>query len=577
MKRFISALTIMALAATYSCQKPEYILPDAERQGFTSISAFFTSGQYEGSVLAKLEVTQEMLDEGMLVVPVPYYFPEESDDSGTPMMAMSKVRIRAELDNNCTIDPPLTILDLNEETKFVYTDQYGKSYDLVLYGKRKKSDKASVMGMTITGPACGSFDAFVDNENRKLFLYTTDDLSGCTATMEVSAHASVKTDLSVARDYNEPQKIVIASHSGREYEYVTEKAVPEKIRRGFNVESVRPLFNLDPKSRLGLTDYFADVNPSIAGIEGYLIVCEGDGSTPVYVNGQTGVRLGEITLGSAEPGSIASDDNGNLLICNHIDVDPYEGALNIYRTKSVKTAPELFCTVDGLGVSLPRGGKMEVCGNVDADAVITILYEGIDGITAANQFIQITVTDGKPSDISVKTLAEVSWGSLPVNGAGLVSANGKPDGGYFYASYGRVSLDYIDASLSIRYGTPSTNGNAWAWNTNQVASMCFNNVQYAAMLNLAHFPAWGGIPVLYLYNVNDPSALDGEFDAAPGLVLSTEDMPIETANAVNADDTMSCGDVLITQSADGFKIFIYYYDHYCGAIGGFVADCIKRD
>lgn len=140
-----------------------------------------------------------------------------------------------------------------------------------------------------------------------------------------------------------------------------------------------------------------------------------------------------------------------------------------------------------------------------------------------------------------------------------------------------MSLDYIDASLSIRYGTPSTNGNAWAWNTNQVASMCFNNVQYAAMLNLAHFPAWGGIPVLYLYNVNDPSALDGEFDAAPGLVLSTEDMPIETANAVNADDTMSCGDVLITQSADGFKIFIYYYDHYCGAIGGFVADCIKRD
>lgn len=577
MKRFISALTIMALAATYSCQKPEYILPDADRQGFTSISAFFTSGQYEGSVLAKLDVTQEMLDEGILVIPVPYFFPEESDDSGTPMTAMTHARIRAELDNNCSIDPPLTVLDLNTETKITYTDQFGKSYNLILYGKRKKSDKAYVMNMTLTGPNCGSFDAFVDNENRKLFLYTTDDLSECTAMMEVSAHASVKTDLSVPRDYNEPQKIVITSHSGKEYEYVTEKAVPSKIRRGFNIESARQLFNLDPKSRLGLSDYFANVNPSIASIEGYFIVCEGDGSTPIYINGQTGTKLGEITLGSAEPGSIASDDNGNLLICNHIDLDPYVGTLNIYRTKSVKTAPELFCTVDGLGVALPRGGKMEVCGNLDADAVITILYEGVNGLTAANQFIQITVTDGKPVDISVKTLADVSWGSLPVNAAGLVSANGKPDGGYIYASYGRVSLDYIDASLSIRYGVPSTNGNAWAWNTNQVASMCFNNVQYAAMLNLAHFPGWGGIPVLYLYNVNDPSALDGEFNAAPGLVLSTEDMPIETANVVNAGDTMSCGDVLITQSADGFKIFIYYYDHYCGAIGGFVADCIKRD
>ena len=202
MKRIISAFAIAALAMAYSCQKPEYILPDAERQGFTSVSAYFTSGQYEGSVLAKLEVTQEMLDEGILVMPVPYYFPEESDDSGTPMTAMTHVRIRAELDNNCTIDPPLTVLDLNEETKFVYTDQYGKSYNLVLYGKRKKSDKASVMGMTLTGPNCGTFDAFVDNDNRKLFLYTVDDLSGCTASMEVSAHASVKTDLSVARDYN---------------------------------------------------------------------------------------------------------------------------------------------------------------------------------------------------------------------------------------------------------------------------------------------------------------------------------------------------------------------------------------
>ena len=81
---------MMALAATFSCQKPEYILPDAERQGFTSISAFFTSGQYEGSVLARLDVTQEMLDEGMLVIPVPYYFPEESDAALTSAIMMTR-------------------------------------------------------------------------------------------------------------------------------------------------------------------------------------------------------------------------------------------------------------------------------------------------------------------------------------------------------------------------------------------------------------------------------------------------------------------------------------------------------
>ena len=38
----------------------------------------------------------------------------------------------------------------------------------------------------------------------------------------------------------------------------------------------------------------------------------------------------------------------------------------------------------------------------------------------------------------------------------------------------------------------------------------------------------------------------------------------------------SCGDVVIAQSADGFKVFIYYFDQYAGVIGGFVADCIKK-
>ena len=176
MKKHIFALFTVAVVLASSCHKPEYVLPTADRQGFTSISAYFTSGQYDGSVLARLDVTQEMLESGILCIPVPYYYPEESDDSKTPMMAMSKVRMRAELDNNCSIDPPLSILNLNEMTKIRYTDSKGKVYDLELYGKMKKSDKASITSMSITGPNCGTFDAFVDNENRILYLYTNDDL-----------------------------------------------------------------------------------------------------------------------------------------------------------------------------------------------------------------------------------------------------------------------------------------------------------------------------------------------------------------------------------------------------------------
>ena len=91
---------------------------------------------------------------------------------------------------------------------------------------------------------------------------------------------------------------------------------------------------------------------------------------------------------------------------------------------------------------------------------------------------------------------------------------------------------------------------------------------------LSHFPAWGVAPTLYVYDVTDTSGLKGEFDSCDALVMQTE---IEWFQQTNADDTNSCGDVVIVPSADGYKVFIYYFDQYAGAIGGFVADCIKRD
>ncbi len=577
MKKHIFAILVAALSLASSCHKPEYVLPTADRQGFTSISAYFTSGQYDGSVLARLEVTQEMLESGILCIPVPYYYPEESDDSTTPMMAMSKVRIRAELDNNCSIDPPLSILDLNEMTKIRYTDSKGNVYDLELYGKMKKSDKASIMSMSITGPNCGTFDAFVDNENRMLYLYTTDDLSDCTISVDVSAHASVKTDGTVARNYNESQEVVIASHSGKEYIYKTQKAVPTKIAHGFNKTSVRQLFNFEPASRIGTPAYTAATNPSIASVEGYLVVCMGDGSTPIYLDGQTGAKKGEIVLGSAQAGSIASDEAGNMLICNHISDDPYAGKLSFYKTSSVSSAPTLFYEYEA-ETALPRGGKMEVSGNLDGDAMITVIYEGVSGITAAQQFISIKVSGGsvvEAKDINVAG-AGLQWGSVPVNAGAVAPASGSGEDGWFYATYGGGApvLDWIRPDGSLGISRTTSNGAAWAWNVNQLDCKHYNNADYLALLILSHFPAWGVAPTLIVYDVTDMTNFKGEFDASDAIVVGTE---IEWFQFVNAADTNSCGDVLIVPSSDGYKLFIYYFDQYAGVIGGFVADCIKRD
>ena len=40
--------------------------------------------------------------------------------------------------------------------------------------------------------------------------------------------------------------------------------------------------------------------------------------------------------------------------------------------------------------------------------------------------------------------------------------------------------------------------------------------------------------------------------------------------------SVASGDVVITPSADGYKLYLYYYDHNSQAFGGYTADCIKR-
>ena len=36
------------------------------------------------------------------------------------------------------------------------------------------------------------------------------------------------------------------------------------------------------------------------------------------------------------------------------------------------------------------------------------------------------------------------------------------------------------------------------------------------------------------------------------------------------------GDVVIAPSADGYKMYVYYYDHNAQDVGAYVVDCIKR-
>ena len=204
----IFLLTIATLTLLASCQKPEFVEPTAERQGITSLTAYFTSGTYVDQELAKLEISDPDLDR--YVIPVPWFFPVESEDVTT--IHMTRVRVRAELANDCRIEPPLTILDLTQENHFTYTNAQGESRDIVITGKRTKSNDGRVMTFSLIEPY--KVEGFVNEDAKEIYLFTTDDLTGFSATATVNAHSEIKDNLTTKKDYNQEQTVTVIAHDG---------------------------------------------------------------------------------------------------------------------------------------------------------------------------------------------------------------------------------------------------------------------------------------------------------------------------------------------------------------------------
>ena len=93
----------------------------------------------------------------------------------------------------------------------------------------------------------------------------------------------------------------------------------------------------------------------------------------------------------------------------------------------------------------------------------------------------------------------------------------------------------------------------------------FNNATYMAHLVTSHFPMWGCGPILSIFDISSPTSIK-----SGSTVLSHSIEWFQTAEAGCA-----AGDVIVATSADGFKLYVYYFDHNCGVIGGYSADCIK--
>lgn len=225
----IYLLLLGLLSIMTACQEPEYVLPTADRQGITSLTAIFTSGPFTDKEIVKYAITDASADK--YVIPIPWFYPEDSEDETTPYM--TAVRVRAELAPNCTIEPSLTVLDLTKDNYFVYTNAQGEKREICITGERTKSDKCELLSFSLVDPVVSGV---IDNSSNTISLISADDLNSCLADITLSPHATITPDPRVeALDYNDDVTFTVVAHNGVDKkEYVVRKTIPEKIPYGFN-------------------------------------------------------------------------------------------------------------------------------------------------------------------------------------------------------------------------------------------------------------------------------------------------------------------------------------------------------
>ena len=580
MKRIRYALLACLTLSLAACHKPEFVEPTADRQGITSLAAYFAFGPFEGQEMGRLEISDPAVER--YEIPIPWYFPESSDDITTPYM--TKVRVRASLQPNCRIEPPLTVLDLTEENRFTYTDATGASHGIIITGKRVKSNKCEIVTFAIKQPM---LSGMVDKTARKVSLITAKDLSMAEATVTVSAHATISPDPAEPHNYNEGFTFTVTADDGvTTAEYMVVKDIPEKIDYGVNTTSAETLFNLDPSSGMGLPGYKEVANVSMGVIDSDLIVNVGDGSVPRYYNKIVGTYGGQIKIGSAVPtGAIASDEKDHLLICNLAETGQQ---FTIWKTSSVNEAPtELLSFVNDQDIQL--GLEMKVIGDIENEAAISVTYPGLAGVTRSSRFRSIHIVGGEVVSNELMDLGATGflWGSGASGSTCVPAASPSNDAGWYSCVYSDNLLTWFKPDLSIGkqlngYGDGSDDvpggGTYVDSNTspNNLDTKGFNNARYLALFVSNHFPKWWPGPQLYVYDVTGGALQGDNIWDSPSLVFSKTFMYNLQYNTGGHDGNGACGDVILAPSADGYMLYIYYYDHYSQMLGGYSLDCIKR-
>ena len=541
-KYFAVALSALFMA---SCQQPDFKVSEAEAtKAINSITASFIDDTSEENHF-KSEIDY---DNHVITIVFPYTYPANTKYNLTED-DLKKVKVVANLDDNCFIEPSILIMDLTQDNIITVINQKKERTDYIVRGEIRKSKACAVTAFKLVDENLVG----VVNESTKVISIIKDEAPAKQlAEVELSFGATITGNdpTKVACDYSKDVKFTVTAQDGKTTaEYTVKVQLPSTLEKGMRPGSGKILWNNK------IVDTYAPATPlmmtSMAVIKDY-IVLNTRNEDMMVVNRKTGAKEGTIKLpfkSSLGNFKATGDSSDNILVTN---LDSKE--IVVYRIKGINGTPTEYIRYNVGGKSYGRG--ISVIGSLDKDAVITMpRFED-----AGWYFLRWTVTGGvlntEPELVTINS--SVNAGGWVYNCDVVATDPSNPKSDYFVNSYAKLTggttanVDrgtiWIDgATNKDKCHSPYTSSN---WVRNALDYVKFNGVGYLIANSVNSF-TWGADDMIYLYDLGDANLDNIVWKSEVGIYGSMSNINQANGNA--------CSDVALRLSDNGYYMYAYFF------------------
>ncbi|MBR4055133.1 MAG: DUF5018 domain-containing protein [Rikenellaceae bacterium] len=566
--------TLLAVVLSFAaCQEPEVLLPAEANKGINNLTVYPT---WDGYHTADASGFTSKIDyeKRVITIQVPYTLPVESDNV-QKLENYKKVWVQFNLDDNATLEPKLTTIDLTQTYKVTLTDQKKEQSEWTIKAALAKSSACDIESFAI--PSLG-LTAVIDKSSATASLIYFEQLKNVFAEVVVSPHAKIVPDPATTAFWcspDEPKKFTVIAQDGvTSREWTLQQTEPARVEEGIRPESGKMLWTTK-LSAAGVAKL--DMTTGIAVTDNYVIL-NTRGEDPIVLDAKKGTTVGTMSLGSIKGATssyyMTSDHKGHIVINNRVPDDG--GVFRVWRMRDINSTPELFIEYATTDV---YGDHISVWGDVYGDATVQAAYCGWTS-TGSTSTLTWTVKDGQTVSMQPYWCQISGIGGWTNGDAIRLGTDATAD--FLACGYSMNKLTWVDgatnAALNYVQGTLTGNEGMKA-----VDAVPFNGINYVAA-TMETFFTWGVAGGMWVMEAKYPQTFSGslELDASldPDCVVYGLDRGeggygIYGGRANDGTNGNAIQDVKLHVTKDGY--FMYAYFMFCnGYVGCIQFDCIAQ-